>query len=72
MTDAGPVALHVYVRLDSPSSLAPRVVRFVVVPSTGFGVAAAGFTIVGATSATVTEAFPDTEPSVAVTVAVPT
>ena len=50
VTAAGgvPVVTHVYVRPDSPASSAPSALRLVVVPVTGFGLAAAAVATVGA------------------------
>jgi len=62
---------HVYTRLFSKPSSAPRTPSDVPVPLTGFGVALAGAAIVGALFVTVTEAVPDTPPLDARTVALP-
>ena len=50
VTAAGgvPVVAHVYTRVASPPSSAPRTLRFVVVAVTGLGVADAGVATVGA------------------------
>jgi hypothetical protein len=47
VTVPGPVADHVYVRLASPPSSAPRTLTFVVVPLTVLGDALAGVATVG-------------------------